>query len=1009
MWTQPCARAFLLLCLAMSGAWAQPDTEYFEREIRPLLAKNCYACHGAKSGFAGLRLHERASAMKGSDAGPVIVAGKPDESKLIRAVRGELSQRMPPSGPLPAGEIAKLVRWIEMGAPWPENRSVAPAAGFDLEQRRRKHWSWQPVRPVSLPAGAAANPIDRFLPTAAPAADRATLLRRVTFDLTGLPPLPEDIEAFTRNGNYEKTVDRLLASPRFGERMARRWMDVIRYSESHGSEGDPDVPLAWRFRDYLIRAFNAGVPYDQLVREHLAGDLLPNPRINRDDNINESLLGIAHFRMVEHGFQPVEPWEDRVKWTDNQIDVFSKAFQGLTISCARCHDHKFDAISQKDFYAMFGLFAGLRPTQVAIDSPGQLTRNMAELAGLKVRIKSALAEQWRGGIERALTTQVSSRESPVFPLTASEEEARAWFEEWKKTLAVRAESNAKNFPVRWDAVASFEQWPRKGTGVPASPSPAGEFAVEVSGGRAINGIYPAGVYSGLLSHKHGAVVTSPRFKIGTDSISFQILGGNFSFAQLIIENYAVPRGGIYNQRYSAKADWMGWVRWDTTFWKGFTAYVEFATQNEVTLFQLDEEDSKRKPKPVPNEDGRSWFGARGVVFHDGKQAPEDELAPARLLVEAWPDKYSHDAVKKRLRELLTGAINDWEAGRLNDNQAIFLDYFVRQGLLPNVAATIPLIAEYRRLEEEIAVPRRAPGVIEEGGPDHPLLVRGDYKRLGAPVPRGYLSALGGPRYSDPPTMRLQLAAEVASAGNPFTARVMVNRLWQIAFRTGIVATPDNFGKLGDKPSNPELLDWLAGRFVADGWSIKKMIRLLVTSEAYQSSELPLRRLEAEEIRDAILTSSGQIDLAMYGPSVPVNYAHDTGATKGDRPKGPLDGRGRRSVYLEIRRNATNPFLDAFDVYKPASTRGKRDVTNVPGQSLTLMNSPFVVEESVKWAETLPSVDTLYLRIFGRHATAAERDKGQGYVAEQAKQMDERKAVASLVQALYNMKEFLYVR
>ncbi|MEP6539476.1 MAG: PSD1 and planctomycete cytochrome C domain-containing protein, partial [Bryobacteraceae bacterium] len=971
---------------------------------RPILAKNCHSCHGARSAFAGLRLHDKSPAMKGSDSGPVIVPGMPAESKLIRAVRGEGMQRMPPTGPLRPEEIATLVRWIEMGAPWPENQAPATSAGFDLEQRRRDHWSWQPVRTVSLPPGAAPNPIDHFLPTAAPPADRATLLRRVTFDLTGLPPLPEDIEALARNGNYEQAVDRLLASPRFGERMARRWMDVIRYSESHGSEGDPDVPMAWRFRDYLIRAFNTDVPYDQLIREQLAGDLLPHPRINRKENINESLLGVAHFRMVEHGFQPVEPWEDRVKWTDNQIDVFSKAFQGLTISCARCHDHKFDAISQKDYYSMFGILSGMRPTQVAIDSPDTLTRNKTELAALKPRIKAALAAQWRTSVEQAVNGA-----GTLFPLSANEEESRAWFEKWKKDLAGRAELNAKNFPVRWDAVASFAQWPKEGTGIPDAPSLPGEFAIEPSGSRAINGIYPAGVYSGLLSRKHGAVLTSPRFKIATDSISFQMLGGNFSLAQLIIENYAVPRGGIYNQRYSAKADELGWVRWDTTFWKGFTAYLEFATQSEVTLFQLDDEDNRRKPKPVPVEDGRSWFGARGVVFHDGKKAPQEELVPARLLVESPPASYSGEAVRQRLQELLKQAVDAWEADRLTDSQAVFLDYFIRQGLLPNSADTIPLIAEYRRLEQEIAVPRRAPGVMEEGPPDHPLLVRGDHKRLGAPVPRGYLTALGGPRYSDPFTMRLQLAEDVASARNPFAARVMVNRLWQFAFRTGIVATPDNFGKLGGKPSNPELLDWLASRFVADGWSIKKLLRLLVTSQAYQSSDLPIRRLEAEEIRDAILTSSGQMDLTMYGPSVPVYYAHDTGATKGDRPKGPLDGKGRRSIYLEIRRNATNPFLDAFDVYKPASTRGKRDVTNVPGQSLTLMNSPFVVDESAKWAEAAPSVDDLYLRIFGRHPTTGEIDKAQSYLAELTKETEARKATASLVQAMYNMKEFLYVR
>ena len=985
----------LILAISASIVFGQPSNEFFEREIRPLLAKNCQQCHGAKNAFAGLRLHEKSSAMKGSDSGPVIVPGKSADSKLLRAVRGDGIQRMPPAGPLPAEEIKKLVQWIEMGAPWPESPATASSAsGFDLEQRLHDHWSWQPVRAVSLPVGAAPNPIDRFLTVKAPSAERATLLRRVTFDLTGLPPLPEEIAAFERDGNYEAIVDRLLASPRFGERMARRWMDVIRFSESHGSEGDPDVPMAWRYRDYLIRAFNGDVPYDQLIREQLAGDLLPRPRTNREENINESALGVAHFRMVEHGFQPVEPWEDRVKWTDNQIDVFSKAFQGLTVSCARCHDHKFDAISQKDYYAMFGILSGMRPTQVAIDSPDVLTRNMSELAALKPRIKAALAAQWRESVEQAVNGA-----GPLFPVSVNEAECRAWFDKWKRDLAGRAESNAKNFPNRWDATVSFEQWPHRGIDLKASR--AGEFSVEPSGGKAINGIYPAGVYSGLLSRKHGSVLTSPRFKIATDSISFQMLGGNFSLAQLIIENYAVPRGGIYNQRYSAKADELGWVRWDTTFWKGFTAYIEFATQNDVTLFQLDDEDNKRKPKPVPVEDGRSWFGARGVSFHDGKKAPEAELVPVRLLVDSPPKDYSREAVQQRLRELLNQAINDWEAGRLTDNQAVFLDYFVRQGLLPNTADSISLVAEYRTLEQQIAIPRRAPGVLEEGPPDHPLLVRGDHKHLGAPVPRGYLTALGSPRYSDPATMRLQLAEEVASPRNPFTARVMVNRLWQSAFRAGIVATPDNFGKLGEKPSNPELLDWLAGRFVEDGWSIKKMLRLLVTSQAYQSSELPIRRLEAEEIRDAILASSGQIDLTMHGPSVPVNYAHDTGATKGDRPKGPLDGKGRRSVYLEVRRNATNPFLDAFDVYKPASTRGKRDVTNVPGQSLTLMNSPFVVEESAKWAETSPQVDSLYLRIFGRHATPAELDNAQSYLADLP--------IASLIQALYNMKEFLYVR
>jgi hypothetical protein len=344
-------KAFVLLLAAV----APEQLEFFEKEIRPLLAEYCYNCHSAKAKilFAGLRLDDRVS------ASAAIVAGKPAESKLIKAVRGETPMKMPPTGSLRAEQVALLEKWVGMGAPWSEGGSAAsaPSGGFDLDARRREHWVWRPVGRIEPPAvGDEAwpiQPVDKFVLVKleakglkpAPPASKQALARRLYFDVTGLPPTPEQAGSF-EIADYEKLVDTLLESPQYGERMARRWMDVIRYSESHGSEGDPDTPQAWRYRDYLIRAFNEDVPYDQLIREHLAGDLLPAPRIDRGEKLNESLTAAAHFRMVEHGFQPVDPWEDRVKWMDNQIDVFSKAFQGLTVSCARCHDHKFDAISQ---------------------------------------------------------------------------------------------------------------------------------------------------------------------------------------------------------------------------------------------------------------------------------------------------------------------------------------------------------------------------------------------------------------------------------------------------------------------------------------------------------------------------------------------------------------------------------------------------------------------------------------------------------------------------------------
>ncbi|MCY4074612.1 MAG: DUF1549 domain-containing protein, partial [Acidobacteria bacterium] len=399
---------------------AAEQAEFFESTVRPLLADNCYACHSGRVDppFGGLRLDSREGLLAGGDSGPAVVPGRPGESALVERLHGR-PMLMPPTGPLGDDDVAALTRWVAMGVPWPEAAAAVadppdPSAPFDLPARRRAHWAWQPVQEAPPPdvadEGWPATPVDRFLLAAledaglapAPDADRATLIRRLSFDLRGLPPTPAEIARFLGDDSptaYTDLVDRFVASPHFGERWARHWMDLVRYSESHGSEGDPDIPYAWRYRDYLIRAFNGDVPYDQLIREHLAGDLLPEPRLDAGGRTNESQLGPTHFRLVEHGFQPVDPWEDRVKWTDNQVDVASKAFLGLTVSCARCHDHKFDAISQKDYYAFFGTLYGARPTMRAVDAPAVLETNRDSLAALKVDIRGRLADAWSAAAE----------------------------------------------------------------------------------------------------------------------------------------------------------------------------------------------------------------------------------------------------------------------------------------------------------------------------------------------------------------------------------------------------------------------------------------------------------------------------------------------------------------------------------------------------------------------------------------------------------------------------------
>ncbi len=1102
-----------------SAVQAPPDAEqaeFFETAIRPLLADNCHACHSSRvdTPFGGLRLDSREGLLAGGDSGPAIVLGRPAESALVQRLHGR-PMLMPPTGPLEDDEIETIARWVAMGAPWPAATAAAaadppdPSAPFDLPERRRTHWAWHPVQAAGPPAVAdeawPATPVDRFLLAAldeqgltpAPDADRAALLRRLSFDLRGLPPTPAEIARFAGDDSpsaYADLVDRYLASPHFGERWARHWMDLFRYSESHGSEGDPDIPFAWRYRDYLIRAFNGDVPYDRLIREHLAGDLLPEPRLAADGRTNESMIGPANFRLVEHGFQPVDPWEDRVKWTDNQVDVASKAFLGLTVSCARCHDHKFDAISQKDYYSFFGTLYGARPTMRAVDSRAVLETNREALAALKADIRGRLAEAWSAAAESVGAELLAALEPEADGSdgAAAEAEAasaddgdaapaqnpesgsvlaawralgavdaadfpRAWSElrrHWHAEIPARERFNAEHFEPAWDLRGpDYAEMIGHGTGRTEAPSRPGEFAVERRGDLLLNGIYPGGAYTHLLSTKHAGVIQTPSFEIDSDYISFRVMGGDLSFVNLIIENYSVPRGGIYHLRHSPKSDEMAWVQWDTEFWKGFTAYIEFATQDDATRFQLDPEDSQLRHRPTRRGDGRSFIGAGRIVFHDEKRTPRETVVPILSLPggEAGDAAPSAPASREELAALIARrageAVAAWRDDRLTEQQAVFLDELVRADLLPrSLEELVDLrapVAEYRLLERDVPVARRVPGVIDEAAPDQPLLVRGNHRNLGDAVPRAFLTALDGRPYPEPGLVRLRLAEAVAAPGNPLTARVAVNRVWRHLFGYGIVRTVDNFGRLGDPPSHPALLDHLAAGFVDDGYSIKRLVRRLVLSRAYRMSSRAsaraaeidpsnrllqhanLRRLDAEAIRDAMLSISGRLDPTLYGPSIPVHYAARRGLTEGDPNNGPVDGDGRRSIYQEIRRNAHNPFLEVFDLPKPATTRGQRDTTNVPAQSLALLNSPFVIGQAAEWGRRLAdgeatSVDGriahMFVKVLARPPSEAERARVTDYLDAVA---EERGVNTSLLlydaavwqdvaHSLFNLKEFIFI-
>jgi cytochrome c553 len=414
----------LLMALLASPAWANPaDEEFFEKEVRPILVARCYECHSAKKAepAGGLRVDSLEALLQGGDTGAAIKPGSAKESLLIDAVNYGDVYQMPPKTRMPAAEIAVLVKWVDLGAPWPKDPSAPGPAGsvkkFDLAQRKADWWCWQPIQAFSPPpvkdAAWPKQALDRFilarLETAglppAPQADKRTLIRRATFTLIGLPPTPAEVEAFVADNSplaFAKVVDRLLESPHFGERWARHWLDLVRYAESRGHEFEPNIPNAWQYRDYVIRALNADTPYDQFIREQIAGDLLQPPRMHPERGFNESQLGTGFWFLGEEVHSPVDIRKDETDRLDNRLDVMSKTFLGITIACARCHDHKFDAISQRDYYALMGCLISSSYRQAPFESQLHNEQIAAELRALRLQASSG-ARKRTSRISRPVT------------------------------------------------------------------------------------------------------------------------------------------------------------------------------------------------------------------------------------------------------------------------------------------------------------------------------------------------------------------------------------------------------------------------------------------------------------------------------------------------------------------------------------------------------------------------------------------------------------------------------
>jgi hypothetical protein len=1080
--------------LALTGSAAADDAgiEFFEKKIRPVLAKHCYQCHSAqaKKLRGGLALDSRDGVRKGGDSGPAVVPGRPEQSLLLKAISyAEEDLKMPPKGILPANVRADLRRWVEMGAPDPRDKTAALVAGTvsweDALRSRRGWWSLQPVKKPPLPtvrdAAWSDQGVDRFLLArleqaglkSAEPADRRTLIRRLSVVLTGLLPTPEEVEAFVRDesaGAYEKLVDRLLASSHFGECWARHWMDVVRYAETHGFEWNYEVHHAWRYRDYLIRAFNEDVPYDQFVREHLAGDLLPEPRRNRQERFNESVIGTAFYRFGEVGHDDcIEFREIGLDAVDNQIDTLSKAFQATTIACARCHDHKLDAVSMKDYYALFGILQSSRQISHTIDDPEVNRETMGRLRRLKDQIRQELAGLWLDQVPeiakhlRAARDEKPALEDPLYPWQSLRRAANLpapWQQlaaRYEKESRDRADFNARSFVSFGEFRAGgLDGWQATGQGLRDGMGRSGDFAVATEGDAAVAAVFPAGFFTHALSERLNGALRSPTLPKGKKHISLYVLGGKAAAARLVSNNCQL---NYKNFRY-LKNDRPSWVTFAISDLPGLRQYAELMTKLDNPKFpdqlgELGGGATTRVPWDRALADPRSFLGVTLAVLHDGAEPPRDELTHLRELFN-WganaPDSPKNEIeLAARYAAVAEVAVRAWANGRATDDDVRWLDWLLRRGWLTRSMKQTPrlaaLVTEYRATEKQLVTPRVVPGLADfDAGFDHPLFARGDYKKPGEPVPRRFLEVLyDTPRlspYTPRGSGRLELAECIASPANPLTARVMVNRLWHHVFGTGLVRTVDDFGHVGERPSHPELLDWLAARFVADGWSVKRMLRLLVLSHAFQQSSrqsavgrqadpqnrllhhYPARRMEAEAIRDAILAASGRLDRTLYGPSVQP-YRDKENADRRLFP-GPLDGRGRRSLYIKPTLMEGPSFLKVFNFPAGKVCQGRRDVTNVPAQALALLNDPLVLQQADVWAGRLVArpdasvaarVEHMFAVALGRAPDVEERERFEKAVGELARLhgVPAERVLRSLAvwkdvaQAMFELQEFIYIR
>ncbi|MBI3882523.1 MAG: DUF1553 domain-containing protein [Verrucomicrobia bacterium] len=939
---------------------------FFEKKIRPLLVEHCLDCHSPEHKIKGeLRLDTRAGWQAGGELGEVILPGKPEASLLVKAVRyADTKLQMPPKRKLSDAQITDLEAWIKMGAPDPRTGAAVVAkkkSGMDLEAGR-KFWSFQPIKKVAPPevkdSKWARTDIDRFILAKQegqgikPAGDasRESLIRRAYFSLVGLPPTPDQIDTFLNDARpdaFERVVDSLLASPHFGERWGRHWLDVARFAESSGGGRTLLFKDAWRYRDYVIESFNADVPFDRFVREQIAGDLLPAV-----DNAQRrrQLTATAFLSLGPTNYEEQDKRQLRFDVIDEQLDTLGKSLLGMTIGCARCHDHKFDPIPQKDYYALAGIFASTRTLF-------NYTDNVARWIDAPLPMDGAKEGELR------------AHETKVELLKAQLESAK---KESKRLLADVAKATDKTI------------------GKPVAAASLGGIIVDDAEAKIV----------GDWRHSKFA-----RSYIGEGYLEDRDAGKGEKTLTFVPP---IPKSGRYEVRLA------------------YTPLENRATNTPVTVFHADGEQT---------------------IYLDQKEAP----AIAGRFVSLGQFRFEKDGAGYVLIS------NEGTKGHVVADAVQFLP--VEELAKDPVAAAMKDNKEYRKadtavrdLEKQLKKlaaegPQRVVAMaVREGDEeeirDTEIRVRGLVQNKGASVPRGFLQVAThgqATAISEKESGRRELAEWLVSPENPLTARVTANRIWHWLFGAGLVRTTDNFGVTGEPPSHPELLDHLAVRFIEQGWSVKKLVREIVLSHAWQISaggaepadpdnrlltHFPRQRLDAEEIRDAMLAVGGKLDLRLGGPNIlgaggTIIDANNSSAQNTEYAYVYADT--RRSVYTPAFRAKRLELFEVFDFGNINQPLGQRNVSTVAPQALYLLNSPFVLEQAKFAAEhsladskldDAARLDRAYRLALGRRPTKAERETMVRFLgtvgADSGDDAKRLEAWAHLFQALFACVDFRYL-